>query len=405
MRAAFALVVAALVLLCAGAADTKRLKRDPSTGVIRLLYIGAPFKPGPYQVFKPDPLLSTTPVQADVYGGLDVVERSMRIFMPRTKDALITGYDLVGLDDANAGVFRPQSIQWLVDGCRDDGLGLFMGGGFESFGGAADFPSWGDTVLDQVLPVECTDRYGNDGRNVVTDHEDELIGSLPWEEYERHDVFAGYNIVSMKDGARQLSKVVAIGAFGTDPGWVWWDIGEGRFFASAPGLRGGSAGLSFIWWKHYPDFVGNMAYFAAGLTPPSDVELLHSARAGFQDCYYQKQVVLSTIAFISRYGADTGKVDEKLMEAETLIKAARGSYIELDLVRSRELADETLEILEEAYQLAIEAKNVALYWIFVSEWLVTSATGLICGVVVWALMVRRRLYREVGTTRGGRTGG
>jgi len=46
-----------------------------------------------------------------------------------------------------------------------------------------------------------------------------------------------------------------------------------------------------------------------------------------------------------------------------------------------------------------------MYWIFVTEWLVVSATGLICGFAVWTLMIKRRLYREVKVTRGGGAGG
>ena len=52
-----------------------------------------------------------------------------------------------------------------------------------------------------------------------------------------------------------------------------------------------------------------------------------------------------------------------------------------------------------AYDLALEAKDAALFWVFVTEWLVVTASGLICGAVVWTLMVRRRLYREVTVTR------
>ena len=56
-------------------------------------------------------------------------------------------------------------------------------------------------------------------------------------------------------------------------------------------------------------------------------------------------------------------------------------------------------MLDEAYDLALEAKDAALFWVFVTEWLVVTASGMICGVVVWALMVRRRFYREVEVTR------
>jgi hypothetical protein len=58
-------------------------------------------------------------------------------------------------------------------------------------------------------------------------------------------------------------------------------------------------------------------------------------------------------------------------------------------------------MLQDGYKLALEARDAALFWIFVTEWLVVSGTGLICGFAIWTLMVRRRMYREVGITRGG----
>jgi hypothetical protein len=257
------------------------------------------------------------------------------------------------------------------------------------------------------MPVQCTGSYGPDGQNVITDSQDEFIKSVPWDEYEGHDVFGGYNVVELKDGAHQLSKLIrlGVGGGGTDPGWVWWDVGNGRFFASAPGFRGGSAGKGFILWKHYGDFVCNMVYFLAGLTPPSDINMLYATRLRFREVYDSRQMILGTIDFINRFGADTSKVDAKLTEAEAELKEAKGYFVDLDLVQSKEAADRAYATLEEAYKLAFEARDAALFWIFLTEWLVVTATGLICGSIVWTLMIRRKLYREVQITRGGRTDG
>jgi len=48
---------------------------------------------------------------------------------------------------------------------------------------------------------------------------------------------------------------------------------------------------------------------------------------------------------------------------------------------------------------AVRLKNEALFWVFLSEWLVVTATFSLTGVSVWSLMVRRRLYRPASTTR------
>jgi len=383
--------------------EGKELKRDPETGVIRVIYIGMPFSASPYQVFKYDPLLSTLPIQGNLYGiSQSNVQRSMRLYMPRTLDHMVTNHDIIGLDDTTYTAFPAQTIQWMVDGCREHALGLFMAGGFESFGGGAGFPSWDNTVLQEVLPVTCMDQYGDDGRVVITDNDDDFIKSVPWEnDYDMHNVFGGYNIVQTKQGAVQISKTERLKGGPDDPGWVWWDIDEGRFFASAPGFRGGSAGRGFILWEHYPDFVSNMVYFLAGLTPPTDVTLLYTTRAKFRDIQDQRQTILGLLDFIAKFGADTRNVDKKLSEAEVLLKEARQEFVDLQLEDSRNIADDVLDTLREAYDLAFEARDTALFWIFLTEWLAVSGTGLICGFIVWTLMIKRRLYREVQVTRGG----
>ncbi len=316
---------------------------------------------------------------------------------------MVQNFDIIGLDDTTYGAFPDQTIQWMTDSCLEDGLGLFMAGGFESFGGGAGFPSWDNTVLKTVMPVECTQQYGPDGRNAIDDLEDEFIKSVPWDGFDEHNVFGGYNIVLLKDGAKQLSTMtrLTLGA-GRDPGWVWWDIGEGRFFASAPGFRGGSAGREFIRWKHYPDFVSNMVYFLAGLTPPSDVNLLHTTRATFREIQDLRQTISGLLDFVSKFGADTRKVDQKVAESKEAFQRARQSFVDLDLQASKSSADEVVDILNEAYALAFQARDDALFWIFLTEWLAVTATGLICGFVIWTLMIRKRLYREVRVTREAR---
>ena len=41
----------------------------------------------------------------------------------------------------------------------------------------------------------------------------------------------------------------------------------------------------------------------------------------------------------------------------------------------------------------------ALVWIYVTEWIAVTGTSMLAGFLLWSLMVRRRLYREVTTTR------
>ncbi len=403
MRRPVFLTVFILVLICA--AQAKELKRDPDTGTIRVLYIGAPFMTSPYQTFKMDPLLSTTPIQANQYAlPLSWIKKAMRVYMPRTRESMVSKYDVIGIDDASWACYRFDLIRWMADACREDAMGMFMAGGYESFGGNVGFPSWGDTTLSEVMPVECLREYRG-GANYVDDFEDEFIRSIPWDTYHNHRLFCGYNVLLTRQGAHELSHMVSStpGVVGReDPCWVWWDIGNGRFFASAGGFRGVSGWCQFYNWKYYSDFVCNLQYFLAGLTPPTDLELMHNTRSAFKDVYNQRLILMSTLDFISKFNADTRKADLKIQEALESLNKARDHFVDLELAESRELAETSYDQFEEAYGLALEAKNAAIFWIFVTEWLVVSATSMICAFAIWTLMIRRRLYREVQVTRGGR---
>jgi hypothetical protein len=46
-----------------------------------------------------------------------------------------------------------------------------------------------------------------------------------------------------------------------------------------------------------------------------------------------------------------------------------------------------------------ELKEAALMWVYITEYLAVSGTSMVTGFLLWTLMVRRRLYRDVQTTR------
>ena len=50
-------------------------------------------------------------------------------------------------------------------------------------------------------------------------------------------------------------------------------------------------------------------------------------------------------------------------------------------------------------ELALHAKDEALVWVYVVEWLTVSGTALVSAGAIWTLMVRRVAYREVVTTK------
>jgi hypothetical protein len=56
-------------------------------------------------------------------------------------------------------------------------------------------------------------------------------------------------------------------------------------------------------------------------------------------------------------------------------------------------------ILEEIEGRAVDLKDRALLWVYLIEWLAVTGTCLAAGFVLWTLMVRRRLYKEIAVTK------
>jgi hypothetical protein len=73
-------------------------------------------------------------------------------------------------------------------------------------------------------------------------------------------------------------------------------------------------------------------------------------------------------------------------------------YMEGDYDGALAEIDNAIAAVFDLEALAVELKERALLWIYIIEWLTILATGMIFGSLLWALMVRRRLYREVGAT-------
>lgn len=65
------------------------------------------------------------------------------------------------------------------------------------------------------------------------------------------------------------------------------------------------------------------------------------------------------------------------------------------------MVDRLIEDSRQANDVAMDELNRALLWIHVINWLVVCGTFMASGFVLWTLMVRRRLYREVASTRLG----
>jgi uncharacterized membrane protein len=320
-------------------------------------------------------------------------QRALRLYLPRTYQELLDG-DLILLSDVRADTLPAKWLSWFSESVEEGGLGLMMIGGILSFGGYSDSPPWDITSIGPLLPVDLIERQTTSvpWKPVVVAPEDQLMTSLPW---DNSPIFHGYNDVTIKEGA-ELLAVTSDGK--RNPFMARWRVGSGRSFAFCTDWTPGW-GATFMKWHYYPDLTVYAVYYSSGKDVPQDIELMHLLRSELINYRTQKDVLISLINFVEKVGANVVRLEEMIREADVIREEASDQYILQEYeecVATLERGRGELEAIEAE---AVEVKARAFLWIWLIEWLAVSATLMVTGTIIWTLMIKRRLYREVKTTR------
>ena len=378
------------------------------TGIVRVLYIGEPFAIcQPAQILAAEPLIDLTKIEASLWiGTTAAVMRSLRMYMPRSYPDLLDKYDGIVLSDANVQIFEHKHIVWMADSVEKDGLGLFMPGGYEGLGGFRANPSWGPTRVGDILPVIVYDQGFYLEQPMAVDipslrMNDPFIRSLPWDTLvSPYNVFGqggGMNQMTPKDGSVLLGELRRLRDGFMMPWIVYWDIGKGRCLAMSADWSGAGTGL-FGYWDYYGDFVTGLMLYIAQRDIPQDYLLLHKTRAKYVEYAEKKNLVLSLLDFIDKFGANPRPVEVKISEADEIRKAASRDYISYQFDLALDGMTQALQVLGESTDLAFRLKDSALFWVYLTEWSAVSGTFILTGSIVYSLMIRRKMYREVATT-------
>ncbi len=378
-----------------------------STGKVAILYTGEPY-PGvtPYVFMKSEPLLQATPVVAsqdylNYIFSLDEIRRSVRLYMPRTLESLLRSYDVIIISDSNVVSFTANHLLWFKVAVEEGGLGLVMVGGHETFGTLGSHPDWGQTPVGDVLPVETLPGKIGTGKVTILEKDHVFIRSLPWRPDLPFLAWYSCNIVEPKDGSHTLaSNKIRAGDYQgwENPFFSTWDPGQGRTFAFTGDWQYGW-GAAFIRWEYAPDFATNLMLYLAKRRIPEDLDLVHTLRSRMATLTYRRSMLDSLIEFVEKFGANPRNIIQAAERADEARGKVSELYMEESFHEALQLASDAISLMDDAEDVARAAKNNALMWIYVSEWLATTATSLLCGFTIWTLMIRRKLYREAGITR------
>ncbi|MBU7004560.1 MAG: hypothetical protein HXS50_03270 [Theionarchaea archaeon] len=394
-------VILVLLFVCNGVGASV----DPNTGKVRVLFMGdSEMQAGkitPILVLDPMLDLDTVPVEGltQTFRGIEDAARGLRTYFPRVERQVHEGYDVLIIADAREPFFSHKLQNWFKNSVVEHGLGFLMGGGPQSFGGYGPWghPSWEGSPVADVLPVTMLGEWpfaDNSFRLVPSSGKEDhpLVRNIPWKQM----VLKDYNRVLAKQGA-----IVVGESDNFPPGspiLTYWETGEGIGEAFVFDW-GGTGPREFHRWSYGPIVLSNLIYWPAGVKIPEDTGLYLRVRNKMTNYLSLRSYTLSVIDFAERFGANLKRAEEAMARSDEDRREVISLYVEGSYDESLGRLDSALENLEAASSLAMKAKDEALFWVYVIEWFTVSGTGMMCGVVLWTLMVRRAAYREVATTR------
>jgi len=403
-----------LSILGQGSAGNAYALRDPETGVVRLLHIGKIWQgydyPGP--VFDAEPRISWFPVPAfpkpdcvcermRSYGEREV--RELRTKLPRSKEDLLDHYDVMVIDGMYAFDLPTSLANWVVQAVERDGFGFMMVDDAVTFAGAGQAPSWYLTPIGDILPVDdypSTFGWRERFEIVPTDpNPDPLVGGF--------DFSGVWLVANNRPTPRRGSTVIAemsptclwnVGK----PVMVYWELGKGRSFAYVHRWHSGLG--NFYEWKYHADFLCSLIYFTAQIPIPQDLELVHRTRSMLAEVDTDWQVLLSAMEAAYKFGANLQPINRELEQIYNERREANRRYIYEDFEGCMSSLGRVRSQVEELIKKTITLKDAVMFWVFAIQWLAVSGTSVMVGFLLWTIMVRRKLYAQVGITRPIRQG-
>ncbi len=399
------LLAAILFLFSAGLAKT-----GPS-GIIRVICIGESYYPETPMplIMQSDPKVQYNPLPANMgestftWGGPSALRKFVRIYIPRRYEDFLAAYDLVILSDYPSFFLEPQHYEWFERAIREEGAGLakyelnFGTGGssypMDPWRASAVYAAFPATLEDRLLPTTGPGGAGRPPDGVEVEEGNPLV-DLPG--VDRYSLFGTgmFGVEVPKPGAR----TVAWFRFTDIEAIIIWEYGKGRSASTLAGLDWMDY-FAVRSWDFYPDFFLNQFYWLTGEEIPEDVVLVNEVRRGLRDLQIRTQLILSVIDFIEAFGASGQELERDLARVEDARGEIRELYLDQEYLAAAQMIAETLSFTRSIEEKSVSLKNRALFWIYVIEYLVISGASLACGIALYTLMVRRKMYREVSATR------
>jgi hypothetical protein len=255
--------------------------------------------------------------------------------------------------------------------------------------------AWVPTILSDLVPVSEHENFRFQGYTVDLERDRDPV-ITPFIEYGVEKV-VGTQITTMtvKQGAVVWGHMRPQGV----PWLVSWRPGGTR-----AGMQWVVAHIFDSWWSeennpYAMDVATNMVFYSLEMPLIIDIPARREARRLFTNYQGHKSLVLSMMEWADKLGVNTVPLSNSIQEIELEMEGSLDSYFEQDYPATISFLNSLSPRVAEIANEAVRLKDEAMFWIYISEWLIVSSAGIIAGFVLWTLMVRRRMFREVKATR------
>jgi len=374
--------------------------------------------PIPYW-FDADPLVDYVliPTDIDIMAGQAVAgqrvmeqawRRYIRIYFPKTRESLVQDFDFFVFPDGYIEPFTPAQIADMRY-AMESGLGAFvtMGGDLSSPTGKA-YPGWKNSVLEEILPVELNDKMKQDGSTFsikVVKKDPPLLSMFVPLGIENVRGASAFTYLTTRAGATLWGKLSSATLPSSASGdWlVSWKVGAngGLFWVVADDLDS-------TWWSsvhglsqnvYAIDIFLNILLHSTGRSLPEDVLLVHDLRMRYWRYNEDRLLLFSLLDFVDRFGANTRTLEAEIARVGRLKEDSFEAYRTQDFALASKSMLEALDRISSIANNAMRLKDRALLWVYVTEWSAVTGTLFASGLVVYSLLVRRILYKEVRSTK------
>jgi len=344
-----------------------------------------------------------------VPGGDPQIEKFVRIYFPRTYEG-VRIQDFIFFEGTIINMFSPLQQRWMHDAVLEGTGGLNS----RSLLSTAYCVDWGASATQKAFPNDAEavlklglawSAYPRDALVILEEGAElpPVLTMFKGKDVQWHLTNYRCGLLIPREGAIVWSWIR--GPFadratqrpGCTPHAISWQYGEGITWTTHDSL--------VDWWQDESanpyglDMIMNMILYSAGRNLPEDVEMLREIRSRIMELRSGQLLVLAVVEFGESFGAnmnqvlgELGKIIEKRGKADEL-------YLEQEYLQASASYLDAIADLERLTQDAIEVKDRAMLLVYLYQWFTVSGTSMLAGYLLWSLMVRRRLYRQVDTTR------